>query len=136
MLKGILIQSQANRFLVCGALAAMVNWLVRFPLSLFMPFPAAVATATAIGMAFGFVLYRRFVFVDSDRSVGHQLRDFLIVNLFSIVVVTAVATAIAAAVMSLTEFRSNVEAAAHFVGIGVGALTNFFGHKWVTFRRS
>ena len=37
---------QIVRFLLLGGLAAAINWLVRFPMSLALPFPAAVFLAS------------------------------------------------------------------------------------------
>ena len=58
-----------------------MNWLVRFPLSMFMPYAAAVTTATVIGMVAGFILYRSLVFHGSQRSLWLQIRDFIGVNI-------------------------------------------------------
>ena len=41
---------QIVRFLLLGGLAAAINWLVRFPMSLVLPFPAAVFLAYLVGM--------------------------------------------------------------------------------------
>ncbi len=47
---------QGARFLIAGGFAAAVNWAVRFPLSLLMPYAAAVIAAGALGMGVGFVI--------------------------------------------------------------------------------
>ncbi len=58
----LLANNQVVRFLFLGGFAAAVNWLIRFPLSLFLPLSAAVAVAYLIGMSVGFTLYRTYVF--------------------------------------------------------------------------
>ena len=69
------------RFLVAGGIAALVNWLVRFPVELVLPYFAALLVATGIGMTCGFLLYRAWVFPGSTRPLGRQVRDFILVNL-------------------------------------------------------
>jgi len=126
---------QAARFILAGGAAALVNWLVRFPLSYIMPFAGAVALANVIGMVFGFVTYRFFVFPDSNRPVAHQLRDFIVVNLLSMIVVVLVSVLFASYVLPLLGFRWQVEAISHAMGIGAGAVSNYFGHKQFSFAR-
>jgi len=126
---------QTARFLIAGGAAALLNWLVRFPLSYIMPFAGAVAIANVIGMVFGFVAYRHFVFPGSSRQLAHQLRDFVIVNLFSMAVVVAVSVLSADYVLPLVVFRWHVEAISHAIGIAAGAVTNFFGHRKFSFAR-
>jgi len=127
---------QTARFLVAGGAAALLNWLVRFPLSLVMPFPAAVTIANIIGMVFGFVAYRHFVFPGSKRLLAHQLRDFIVVNLFSMAVVVAVSVAFADYVLPAIGFHWQIEAISHAIGIGAGAVSNFFGHRQFSFARN
>jgi putative flippase GtrA len=126
---------QGVRFLIAGGFAALVNWLVRFPLSIVLPFPAAVAVATAIGMTVGFVSYRHFVFPGSARVLGEQLRDFILVNLVSMAIVTAVAVLLADVVFPLAGVSWHTEAIAHAIGIAAGAVSNFYGHRLVSFRQ-
>jgi putative flippase GtrA len=128
---------QSVRFLFAGGFAAMVSWLVRFPLSGYMPFPAAVAVATAIGMVVGFFSYRHLVFPASERALLHQVRDFVMVNIASMAVVTGVATLFAASVLPQFGLIANVgEGLAHAIGVAAGAVSNYFGHKMFSFRSS
>lgn len=131
----LLQMPQPVRFILVGGAAALINWLVRFPLSYIMPFAAAVAAANVIGMVFGFVSYRLFVFPDSRRLVTHQLRDFIVVNLVSMVVVVLVSVLFADFLLPLLGWRWQVEAISHAVGIGAGAVSNYFGHRQFSFAR-
>lgn len=126
---------QPARFILVGGAAALINWLVRFPLSYIMPFAAAVAVANLIGMIFGFVSYRLFVFPDSTRLVVHQVRDFIVVNLVSTVVVVLVSVLFVDYVLPLLGWRWQAEAISHAAGIGVGAVSNYFGHRQFSFAR-
>ena len=125
---------QIVRFLVLGGLAAAINWLVRFPLSLVLPFPAAVFVAYLIGMSAGFTLYRAYVFPNSARPVAAQAALFLIVNAFGAVVVMVVSLVLLDHVLPAIGWHFLPEALAHGTAIGVGAVANFFGHKYLSFR--
>jgi energy-coupling factor transport system substrate-specific component len=127
---------QPMRFLLAGGLAAAINWLVRFPLSLFMPYLMAVIAATVIGMAFGFIIYSLYVFPGSARAPLAQLRDFVAVNLFSMAVVAGTAGLLNQAIFPLIAFAFAPEAVAHALGIAAGAVTNFIGHRTLTFARA
>lgn len=124
---------QSVRFLFAGGFAALVNWLVRFPLSALMPFGPAVAVANVIGMIVGFIIYRRFVFPGSKRRLGHQVRDFVVVNLVSMVVVVGVSVLCADYLLPFIGVRWQVQAIAHAIGIACGAVSNFLGHRQFSF---
>ena len=126
---------QPVRFILVGGAAALINWLVRFPLSYIMPFAAAVAVANIIGMMFGFVSYRLFVFPDSTRLVTHQVRDFIVVNLVSMIVVVLVSVLCADVVLPMLGWHWQAEAISHAVGIAAGAVSNYFGHRQFSFAR-
>lgn len=125
---------QVVRFLLLGGLAAAVNWVVRFPLSLVLPFPVAVLIAYLIGMSVGFTLYRSYVFPGSDRPLLEQTITFLTVNLAGAVVVMLIA-GLLLSLLGPTDWPDFLkEGLAHGVAIGLGAVVNFFGHKSLTFR--
>ena len=124
---------QILRFLVLGGFAALVNWAVRFPLSLVMPFPAAVAVAYAIGMSVGFSLYRRYVFPGAGKPLAYQATMFVTVNLVTAMLVMAVATSLVTAPFLEPLPLQMREGLAHGVAIGLGAVFNFIGHKLLTF---
>lgn len=129
-----LLRDERIRFLLAGGSAALLNWLIRFPLSMFMPYAAAVTAATVIGMVAGFILYRSLVFQGSKRSLWLQIRDFIGVN-----IVAGVVTVLSALVLSSgpwwpDAYKHLAPGASHMAGIGIGAVVNFFGHKLFTFR--
>lgn len=124
---------QIVRFLLLGGLAAAVNWLARIVLSLALPFPTAVLVAYMIGMSAGFMLYRAYVFARSPLPVPVQIGLFLAVNAVGAGVVLAVSLGLLDIVFPAAGYAFHAEALAHGIGIGVGAVTNFFGHKHLTF---
>ena len=125
---------QVARVRLLGGLAAAINWLVRFPLSLLMPFPAAVFVASLIGMGAGFTLYRAFVFPNSTLPMPVQAGLFLAVNAAGAAVVMAVSLALLDRVLPFVGWTFLPEAVAHGTGIAVGAAANFVGHKYLSFR--
>lgn len=129
-----LLRDERIRFLLAGGSAAFLNWIIRFPLSMFLPYAAAVSVATAIGMVAGFFLYRNLVFQGATRPLWLQIRDFIGVNL-----VAGIATVLSAMVLSSgpwwpEAYKQFAPSVSHLAGIGIGAVVNFFGHKLFTFR--
>ncbi|CAO4175810.1 GtrA family protein [Methylorubrum aminovorans] len=123
------------RFLIAGGTATAINWLARIPLSLVMPFEAALLAAYGLGMVASFWLYRAFVFRVARGSLRGQVFLFLAVNAVGAGVVLAVSTALLDGLTALLPdlARSIAEALAHGVGIASGAVANYLGHRLLTF---
>lgn len=130
------ITDQKVRFFLAGGSAALINWLARFPLSMLLPYPAAVAAALAIGMTYGFIVYRQWAFGSvGKRPILLEIRDFIAVNAAGGVVTIVVTIAGNWVLRELHLFFTVAEGAAHAMGIGVGAVVNYIGHKHITFRK-
>lgn len=130
------MNSEVARFLIAGGSAAAINWVSRILLSLALPFEAALIVAYAIGMTVGFWLYRRFVFRGAQLgSVRSQLPVFLAVNMVGMGVVLAVSAGLVAAFGGVVPGLPLpvAEALGHGVGIAVGAVANYLGHRLLTF---
>jgi putative flippase GtrA len=110
-----------------------VNWLVRFPVELVLPYFAALVVATCIGMTCGFLLYRAWVFPGSTRPLGRQIRDFILVNLTGQATMLGVAAIVRQLLISAGIGALIAGASAHALGIAVGAVVNYLGHRHVTF---
>ncbi|CAO4153388.1 hypothetical protein LPLAFNJD_LOCUS3931 [Methylorubrum aminovorans] len=123
------------RFLIAGGTATAINWLARIPLSLVMPFEAALLAAYGLGMVASFWLYRAFVFQVSRGSLRGQVFLFLAVNAVGAGVVLAVSTTLLDGLTAMLPdlARSIAEALAHGVGIASGAVANYLGHRLLTF---
>jgi len=130
------VSNDAARFLVAGSFAAAVSWLVRFPLSMIMPFGAAVACAFFIGMGVGFGLYRIWVFPGSHLPLKTQIGRFLAVNAAGALVVFLGSIGLLRLLTGASMQLATAEALAHGIAIGLGAVVNFFGHRALTFARS
>ena len=121
------------RFLIAGGIAALVNWLVRFPIELVVPYFAALLLATSIGMTCGFLLYRSWVFPGSTRSLADQIRDFILVNLTGQATMLGIATIVRQLLFVVEIGPFIAGAVAHALGIGAGAIVNYLGHRHLTF---
>jgi energy-coupling factor transport system substrate-specific component len=127
------VPAESLRFLLAGGLATLVNWLIRFPLSLILPFDLAVAAAYVFGMFIGFFLYRHWVFPPSTSALTSQVPRFIAVNVLGagVAILTAPQLATFAAQMGLSQ--QSALALGHAAALGFGALVNYFGHKLITF---
>lgn len=127
----------ACRFLVAGGIASLINWLVRFPLSLALPYGAAVAVAYGVGMVASFGLYRSWVFPGSPLPLGTQILRFVMVNAAGLTAVVTGAHCLVALIAGTGLVGLPVaEAAGHGGAIVLGAVVNFVGHRAITFARS
>ncbi len=133
MSEGRARSDQAVRFLLAGGLAAAINWLVRFPIEIWVPFEAAVALAQIVGWTAGFFLYRTFVFPPADLPLVVQIGRFIAVNLASGLFVLAAAILAMHLLVFIHMGVSAAQALAHGGAIGLGAVLNFFGHARITF---
>lgn len=123
------------RFLIAGGSAALLNWLVRFPLNHVLQFGGAVVAAQAVGMTYGFIIYRYWALPRAThRAVFSELRDFVLVNFAGAMVCIGGALAVEVALILLLP-SAFAAAVAHAAGIAGGAVVNFVGHKHVTFRQ-
>lgn len=125
------------RFIAAGGGLALMNWLLRFPLSVALPYEAAVIAAAVAMIAVGFFLYRGYVFAPSSRSVRWQMTMFFVVSFVGV----GVTTLIAAEARDIFQHRSllraaDAEAIGHIFGIGAAAIWNFLGHRYLTFGRA
>lgn len=131
-----LIGNQKVRFLLAGGSAAIINWLARFPLSLVFPYSIAVFGALAIGMTYGFIIYRQWAFGSTgERWILLEVRDFVAVNAAGGAVTILVALAANWTLHGLGVPPIAAESGGHAMGIGFGAVVNYIGHKTFTFRR-
>jgi energy-coupling factor transport system substrate-specific component len=122
------------RFLVAGGFATLVNWLIRFPLDVVLPYAGAVALAAVAHMVCSFMLYRSWVFPGSQRRLAEQVRDFVLVNLVGMAVTVGISVFLRQVLVSLSAEPWIAAAGAHIVGIASGAVAGYLGHGRVTFR--
>lgn len=121
------------RFLAAGGAAAVVNVLSRIALSRAMPYELAIIVAYLIGMTTAYLLNKHFVFAASGRNITSEYVRFALVNLAAIVQVWIVSVGLARFVFPSAGLTWHAETVAHVIGVGVPALTSYFGHKHFSF---
>lgn len=124
---------QFAKFVLVGGLAALVNWVVRLILNLWLPFAWAVAIAYGVGMVAAFMLNSAFVFPLSNKPRAAQARDFVLINLanFPIVWFASVQLNRGLIAAGLTHFT---EAIAHAIALSLPVFTTFLLYKFLAFR--
>jgi putative flippase GtrA len=120
-------------FLAVGGGAAFLHWLVRFLLSVWLPFSLAVIIAYGIGMLVAFLLNSFFVFPKSKRSKLLQARDFVLVNLSFLPLVWLAAIYVNNWLKTLGMIRHSEELA-HAIAIAIPMLATFLIYKFFTFK--
>lgn len=120
-------------FLVVGGIAAVLNWLARLCLSIWLPFSSAVIIAYAIGMLTAFLLNHRLVFPKSNKKTWEQARDFILANisLFPIVWFASITINNWLKLMGIINYSEEL---AHAFAIPMPMLVTFLFYKFFAFK--
>ncbi len=101
-----------------------------------MPYWMSIVVSQAIGMLYGFAVFRAWAFSGAEkRPIVFQINDFLLVNLAGALATFGVAIPLRALLAVVLGPLLAIDSLAHALGIGVGAVVNYRGHKQFTFRR-
>ena len=130
-----IIQSEFFQFLMVGGLAAGVNFLSRIGFSEFVTYRVAIVLAYLVGMLTAFILSKHYVFEKSGRPFKDELRDFTIVNIFAVIQVWLISVGLAEYFFPYISFSVYPEEVAHLIGLGIPAITSYYGHKYFSFRK-
>jgi putative flippase GtrA len=144
------LPAQFLRYLACGGLAALVNFVAGgllvdgFGFTSAVEFPLAVAIAYGLGMLVNLLLNRRFTFA-SDRSGIDQARTFIVVALSGLVLTTATAALARAGLAwamtgggllpGMVGPLATPETLSRGLAIALVSVYSFAGHKYLTFHR-
>lgn len=128
-----LLDSRFARFLVTGGIAAGVNIVSRFFLSMTLEYRWAVIAAFPCGMTTAWILSRLFVFEASGRSRTAEYTRFGIVNLVAAAQVWLVSVGLAEYVFPRLGFTWHPEDVAHVIGVVIPVFTSYLGHKHFSF---
>jgi len=125
--------SQFLKFLIVGATAAILHWIARFILDLWMSFSLAVALAYGVGMIVAFILNAIYVFPNSDKPRASQARDFIFVNLAFFPVVWAISVFVEKTLrgLGLITYAGDI---AHALAIPIPMLATFLIYKFFAFK--
>ena len=122
-------------FLITGGLAALVNVISRVGFSQLLLFELAVLLAYGVGMLTAYVLFRKFVFLQSRTSVRHSFAAFALVNLFAVLQTWLVSVGLRNWLLPLLGIVLLRDLIAHGIGVAVPLLSSYFGHKYISFRQ-
>jgi len=124
------------QFVLVGGLAAAINFISRLALSEFFSYRISIILAYLIGMLTAFLLSKYYVFENSGRAFNDELKDFTLVNIFAIIQVWFISVSLAEYFFPYISFNFHPEAVAHLIGLGIPAITSYFGHKYYSFRKA
>ena len=122
------------KFLMTGAVSAIVNIVARLLLNRFMSYEWAVALAYIVGVTVAFVLSRKYVFVPGERAMHQQYLRYGLVNLVSLALVWVVSVGLARLVFPWLGFEWHAETVAHVIGVISPVFFTSLGHKHFSFR--
>jgi len=121
-------------FIITGGTSAIINIFSRIILSNFFRFEIAILISYGIGMLIAFILAKRFVFLNSNKSIKKSFPAFALVNLISVLQTFFVSIFIKSCLLILFKNLSIIELISHTCGLGILVFTSFYGHKYITFK--
>jgi putative flippase GtrA len=121
------------RFVVVGAIAALVNVAARIVLEWYVPFELAVALAFPIALTVAFVGNRRWVFPGATDWRRAYWR-FFVVNLAALAQVWLISVGLYRLIFPMIGFTWHAELVAHVIGVLSPVVTSYYAHKHYSFR--
>ena len=121
-------------FVITGGTSAIINILSRMFLSNFFRFEIAILISYGIGMITAFFLAKKYVFLNSNKSIKKSFPAFALVNLISVLQTFFVSIFIKKWLIIFLDNLSFIELVAHTFGLGILVFTSFYGHKYITFK--
>tara|TARA_B100002019_G_scaffold197013_1_gene170631 strand:+ start:1183 stop:1593 length:411 start_codon:yes stop_codon:yes gene_type:complete len=121
-------------FIITGGTSAIINILSRVVLSNFFRFEIAILISYGIGMITAFVLAKRYVFLNTKKSIKKSFPAFALVNLISVLQTFFVSILIKKWLVIFFDNLSFIELISHSCGLGILVFTSFYGHKYITFK--
>ena len=121
-------------FIITGGSSAIINILSRMILSNFIRFEIAILISYGIGMITAFSLAKRYVFLNSNKSIRKSFPAFALVNLISVIQTFFVSIFIKNWLIIYFDNLTFIELISHTCGLGILTFTSFYGHKYITFK--
>lgn len=130
--------SELAKFLIVGALSAIVNFYGRMLFRFFLPFTVSVLIGYLMGTISSFLLNKNFTFKAFDENPYIQFAKFLAVTPSSILLGVFVASFIVRILLYQTLINVHVnwiESLGHLMAIGVTTIYNYLAIKFFCFRK-
>lgn len=122
------------QFLFVGGIAAGINFISRIGFSEFFSYRISIVLAYIVGMIIAFTLFKLYVFEKSNLHYSQEIKNFTIVNIFGIIQVWGISVGLAEYLFPYLSFSFYPDEVAHFIGLGVPAISSYFGHKYFSFK--
>ena len=122
------------QFLFVGGIAAAINFISRIGLNQYFSYSTSIILAYIIGMVIAFIMFKQYVFAKSGQHYLKEVRGFVIVNIFGIIQVWAISIALAEYFFPYISFTFYSKEIAHFIALGIPAISSYFGHKYFSFK--
>lgn len=122
------------QFLFVGGIAAGTNFISRIGFSDFFSYRISIVLAYIVGMIVAFTLFKLYVFEKSNLHYSQEIKNFTIVNVFGIIQVWGISVGLAEYLFPYISFSFYPDEVAHFIGLGVPAISSYFGHKYFSFK--
>ena len=121
------------QFLFVGGIAAAVNFISRIGFNEIFTYRVSIILAYLVGMVVAFILFKFYVFEKSNRHYAEEVKGFVIVNIFGIIQVWLISISLAEYFLPYISFTFYPNEVAHFIALGVPAISSYFGHKYFSF---
>lgn len=121
------------QFLVVGGIAAGVNFVSRIGFSELFSYRISIILAYIVGMIIAFTLFKHYVFEKTDRHYMEEVKGFIIVNIFGVFQVFIISVGLAEYFFPYISLELYPNEIAHFIALGVPAISSYFGHKYFSF---
>ncbi len=123
------------QFLFVGGIAAAINFISRIGFNEFFSYRISIILAYIIGMIVAFTLFKHYVFEKSHRHYLEEVKGFVIVNIFGIAQVWLISIGLAEYLFPYIFFTFHPKEVAHFIALGIPAISSYFGHKYFSFKK-
>ena len=123
-----------TRFLLSGGIAALVNIISRIFFSLFFYYSLSIILAYSLGVLTAYFLNKKYVFIESGKRNATEFGRFILVNIFSVILILLISNGLSNYIFPLLEFNFFPNDIAHIIGVLSTAISSYFLHKFFTFR--
>jgi len=126
--------SQFIKFLFCGFIAALVNWISRLLFNdfMFINLSLSIIFAHVLGMLIAFLLFRIVVF-KSNKNILQSISSFTIVNLLSLILIFFM-TILFINLLSFSDLDNlYIKAISHAIAVSFTSITSYVLHKKFTY---
>ena len=126
--------SQFLKFLIAGGFAAFANIISRVIFSYFFSYEISIVFSFIVGLFFGYLLMRNYVFSFRRNFFSTQIIRFFIINIIALLQTFLITIFFKYLLDFFLENMDIKELIAHIIGVSFPALTSYFAHKYFTFK--